>query len=68
MSVLETITKIECDRCQKVITLKTEDEYGEHETNWHSDILFDFCPDCRIRSDVQTVIDEEVDSVLMEIF
>ncbi len=43
------ITVISCDRCKKIVCLRTDEEYEEFEATWFDGIVYSFCPDCRIR-------------------
>lgn len=42
------ITIISCDRCKKIVCLRTDEEHERFESTWHDGIVFSFCPDCRI--------------------
>lgn len=42
------ITVISCDRCKKMVCLRTDEDYEKFEAEWFDGIVFSYCPDCRI--------------------
>ncbi|MBX7170177.1 MAG: hypothetical protein K1X72_04415 [Pyrinomonadaceae bacterium] len=59
MSILKTVTVYQCDECQKVTTVKSNEEFKQFEAEWHSSINYDFCPPCQMKDTTQARIIED---------
>ena len=41
------VTVFECDICHAITSIRNDEEFNEFESTWHTDILHDFCPNCK---------------------
>ena len=53
------VTVFECDECGFVTAVRDDAEWTEFETNWHSGLIHDFCPNCRFKIKTQARILED---------
>lgn len=47
MSVLATVSIIECDDCKKKVKLETDEEWANYERDWSDSLVHNFCPNCK---------------------
>ena len=59
MSTIGAITVNQCDGCDKVAVLSTEEDYGSFEAHWYDGNSVHFCPECRSKLENQAEIAED---------
>ena len=53
------ITVFSCDKCGKIIGLKSESDWKTFESEWSDGVVRQFCPNCKTIPAAQNLIEQE---------